>query len=134
MPHLLKLPQNHASRDFVVGDIHFKTQELHKSLQTLGFDQSVDRLIAVGDFTDRGPGMLDGLKLLGEPWFFCVRGNHAQLLIGAYRAKPPTSSERWRKMELCLSAKNSRLRSTVAWKSAVTPVSLRSSPLGLPGR
>lgn len=88
MPHLLKLPHNHAGRDFVVGDIHFKTRELHKGLQALGFDKSVDRLIAVGDLIDRGPGMLDGLKLLGEPWFFTVKGNHEQMLIDAYRANP----------------------------------------------
>lgn len=88
MPHLLKLPQNHVGRDFVVGDIHFKTIELHRGLKALGFDRSVDRLIAVGDLIDRGPGMLDGLKLLGEPWFYCVRGNHEQMLIDAYRANP----------------------------------------------
>jgi serine/threonine protein phosphatase 1 len=30
--------------------------------------------------------MLNGLKLLGEPWFFTVKGNHEQMLIDAYRA------------------------------------------------
>lgn len=88
MPHLLKLPKNLSGRDFVVGDIHFKTRELHRGLQALGFDRSVDRLIAVGDLIDRGPGMLNGLKLLGEPWFYTVRGNHEQMLIDAYRANP----------------------------------------------
>jgi serine/threonine protein phosphatase 1 len=88
MPHLLKLPKNLVGRDFVVGDIHFKTRELHRGLQALGFDRSVDRLIAVGDLIDRGPGMLDGLKLLGEPWFYTVMGNHEQMLIDAYRANP----------------------------------------------
>ncbi|MFG0863140.1 metallophosphoesterase [Pseudomonas sp. CJQ_13] len=88
MPHLLKLPQNHVGRDFVVGDIHFKTRELNRALKALSFDRSVDRLIAVGDLIDRGPGMLDGLKLLGEPWFFTVKGNHEQMLIDAYRANP----------------------------------------------
>ena len=73
---------------FVVGDIHFKTIELHKGLRALGFDSSIDRVIAVGDLIDRGPGMLDGLKLLGEPWFFCVQGNHEQMLINAYRENP----------------------------------------------
>ncbi|MBD8605193.1 metallophosphoesterase [Pseudomonas sp. CFBP 8771] len=88
MPHLLKLPLNRAGRDFVVGDIHFKTRELHRGLKALAFDETVDRLIAVGDLIDRGPGMLDGLKLLGEPWFFCAKGNHEQMLIDAYRANP----------------------------------------------
>jgi len=32
--------------------------------------------------------MLDGLKLLGEPWFFTVKGNHEHMLIDAYRANP----------------------------------------------
>ncbi|WP_323158819.1 metallophosphoesterase [Pseudomonas viridiflava] len=85
-PHLLKLPQNLVDRDFVVGGIHFKARELHKRLLALGFDKSVDRLIAEGDFIDRGLGMLDGLKLLGKPWFFTVKGNHEQMLIDAYRA------------------------------------------------
>lgn len=88
MPHLLKLPRNQAGRDFVVGDIHFKTIELHRALNALGFDQLVDRLIAVGDLIDRGPGMLDGLKLLAEPWFFTIKGNHEQMLVDAYRANP----------------------------------------------
>lgn len=42
----------------------------------------------MGDLIDRGPGMLDGLKLLGEPWFFTVKGNHEHMLIDAYRANP----------------------------------------------
>lgn len=87
-PQMLRLPANTHGRDFVVGDIHFKTIELHKALRTLNFDATVDRVIAVGDLIDRGPGVLDGLKLLGEPWFFCVRGNHEQMLIDAYEQTP----------------------------------------------
>ncbi|MDF2795370.1 MAG: hypothetical protein K0S85_3123, partial [Pseudomonas orientalis] len=30
MSLLLTLPQNHAGRDFIVGDIHFKIRELHR--------------------------------------------------------------------------------------------------------
>lgn len=85
---VLRLPRNERGRDFVVGDIHFKTIDLHKGLKALGFDSAVDRVIAVGDLIDRGPGVLDGLKLLGEPWFFSVLGNHEQMLTDAYRANP----------------------------------------------
>jgi len=85
---LLRLPRNELGRDFVVGDIHFKTIDLHKGLKALGFDSAVDRVIAVGDLIDRGPGVLDGLKLLGELWFFSVLGNHEQMLIDAFRANP----------------------------------------------
>lgn len=85
---ILRLPANHFGRDFVVGDIHFKTIDLHRGLHALGFDKAKDRVIAVGDVMDRGPGVLDGLKLLGEPWFFSVQGNHEQMLIAAYRENP----------------------------------------------
>lgn len=83
---VLQLPKNLRGRDFVVGDIHFKTTDLHRGLHALGFDKTKDRLIAVGDLIDRGPGVLDGLKLLSEPWFFSVQGNHERMLIDAYDA------------------------------------------------
>ena len=85
---VMRLPRNERGRDFVVGDIHFKTIDLHKGLTALGFDSAVDRVVAVGDVIDRGPGVLDGLKLLGESWFFTVKGNHEQMLIDAYRENP----------------------------------------------
>lgn len=85
---VMRLPRNERGRDFVVGDIHFKTIDLHKGLTALGFDKSVDRVVGVGDVIDRGPGVLDGLKLLGESWFFTVKGNHEQMLIDDYRENP----------------------------------------------
>mgnify|MGYP003407724926 FL=1 len=85
---VMRLPRNERGRDFVVGDIHFKTIDLHKGLTALGFDSAVDRVVAVGDVIDRGPSVLDGLKLLGESWFFTVKGNHEQMLIDAYRENP----------------------------------------------
>lgn len=88
MTKVIRIAKNATGRDFVVGDIHFKTIDLHRGLVSLGFDKTKDRLFAVGDVIDRGPGVLDGLKLLGEPWFFSVRGNHEQMLIDAYRQNP----------------------------------------------
>ncbi|WPN25395.1 metallophosphoesterase [Pseudomonas marginalis] len=85
---VLRLPRNEVGRDFVIGDIHFKSIDLYKGLMKLGFDKTIDRVIGVGDLIDRGPGVLDGLKLLGEPWFFSVQGNHEQMLINAYRENP----------------------------------------------
>lgn len=88
MGKVLKLARNDHGRDFVVGDIHFKTTDLHKGLNALSFDSTVDRVIAVGDLIDRGPGVLEGLTLLGEPWFHTVQGNHEWMLINAYRSNP----------------------------------------------
>lgn len=85
---VLQLEKNLHGRDFVVGDIHFKTTDLHRGLHALDFDRTKDRLVAVGDVIDRGPGVMDGLKLLGEPWFFSVQGNHERMLIDAYEANP----------------------------------------------
>jgi len=85
---VLRLPPNDIGRDFVIGDIHFKTIELYEGLKALDFDSAIDRVIAVGDLIDRGKGVLDGLKLLGEPWFLTVQGNHEQMLINAYRTNP----------------------------------------------
>ncbi len=88
MTKALRLSKNDLGRDFIVGDIHFKKIGLYKGLRALGFDSEIDRVIAVGDLIDRGPGVLDGLKLLGEPWFFTVQGNHERMLIEAYRDNP----------------------------------------------
>jgi serine/threonine protein phosphatase 1 len=88
MTTLLRLPVNEHGRDLIVGDVHFKTTDLHKALKALGFDSRVDRVIGVGDLIDRGPGVLDGLKLLGESWFHTILGNHEWMLIEAYRANP----------------------------------------------
>ncbi|AAN69286.1 MULTISPECIES: serine/threonine protein phosphatase [Pseudomonas] len=85
---ILHLPKNVRGRDFVVGDLHFKIQDLQRGLQALGFDQAIDRLIAVGDVIDRGPGVREVLQLLDEPWFYSVQGNHEQMLINAYHADP----------------------------------------------
>lgn len=60
---ILHLPKNVRGRDFVVGDLHFKIQDLQRGLQALGFDQAIDRLIAVGDVIDRGPGVREVLQL-----------------------------------------------------------------------
>ncbi|MBD8623415.1 metallophosphoesterase [Pseudomonas sp. CFBP 13727] len=85
---VLRLPPNEIGRDFVIGDIHFRTIVLYEGLEALDFDSAIDRVIAVGDLIDRGQGVLDGLKLLGEPWFLTVQGNHEQMLINAYRTNP----------------------------------------------
>jgi serine/threonine protein phosphatase 1 len=81
------LPRNEAGRDFVIGDIHFKTADLQRGLRSLDFDSKVGRVIGVGDLIGRGPRVLEGLKLLGESWFFEVQGNHEQMLIAALLRK-----------------------------------------------
>lgn len=71
------------NRTFFVGDIHAEYSQLMRQLEHMGFDFSSDRLIAVGDIIDRGPEPLETLRLLTEPWFFSVLGNHELMFLTA---------------------------------------------------
>lgn len=78
------LPPNLKGRDFVVGDLHGAYERLTQLLQHAQFDSSIDRLILVGDLVDRGPDSEKCMALLDEPWVFCVRGNHEQLMLDEF--------------------------------------------------
>jgi serine/threonine protein phosphatase 1 len=74
---------NHRGRDFVVGDLHGCLALLWRRLRALRFDPVDDRLFSVGDLTDRGPDSPGCLRLLRAPWFYAVRGNHEEMLLGS---------------------------------------------------
>ncbi len=44
------------------------------------FDKNIDRLFSVGDLIDRGPDSLKCLRLIDEPWFYPVVGNHEDMM------------------------------------------------------
>ncbi len=69
-------PANAHGTDFVVGDLHGHRGMLLDELERLGFDPTRDRLFCTGDLIDRGPDSFGTLKLILEPWFYWVRGNH----------------------------------------------------------
>lgn len=77
----VRIEENTLGRDFVAGDLHGHIELLMEALSYEGFDKSKDRLFSVGDLIDRGPESLRCLKLLDEPWFYAVRGNHEQMMI-----------------------------------------------------
>ena len=78
---ILKLESNKKGRDFVVGDLHGCYNALKKLLEKVDFNTKKDRLISVGDLIDRGPDSIKCLELLKKPWFYCVLGNHEDILI-----------------------------------------------------
>jgi len=84
--HVTIMP-NKKGRDFVVGDIHGQTPDLFQAMKDVAFDTKVDRLFSVGDVIDRGPDSLGAIKLLDEPWFYTVRGNHEQIAIEAIKSQ-----------------------------------------------
>jgi serine/threonine protein phosphatase 1 len=81
MHHIQRLPLSEHGRAFVCGDIHGCFSLLENELGQVGFDESEDRLICVGDLIDRGPESLRALEFLEKPWFYSVMGNHELMLL-----------------------------------------------------
>ena len=74
---------NVTGRDFVIGDLHGCYDKLMACLDDVDFDRRVDRVFSVGDLIDRGPDSERCLRLVHEPWFFAVMGNHEAMMIDA---------------------------------------------------
>lgn len=69
-------PINRQGRDYFVGDLHGHFSLLMKTLGRVGFDHDRDRLFCTGDLIDRGLQSPECIRLLSEPWFHSVTGNH----------------------------------------------------------
>ena len=76
--------RQHKGRIFFTTDLHGHYDLLHEQLKLVSFDSAKDILIIGGDLCDRGPDSQHVLDYLNEPWVYCIRGNHEQLLIDAY--------------------------------------------------
>ena len=94
----LRLPPNELGRDFLLGDLHGQTELLQASLTARGFDPSRDRVISVGDLVDRGPDSIGALRLIEEPWFFAVRGNHEVMMLDALATPENETNQTFWKM------------------------------------
>lgn len=75
--------RNLNGTDYFVGDIHGEYSKLMDGLCKIGFNYNTDRLFSVGDIVDRGDDSLKCLTLLEEPWFYCIKGNHEQMMLDA---------------------------------------------------
>ena len=83
-PRVAFLPKNDKGRDFIVGDLHGCRRDLEVLMVASGFNPTRgDRMFSTGDLIDRGPDSLGCLGLLRQPWFYCVLGNHEQMLLRA---------------------------------------------------
>ena len=87
--NILTLPENTKGRDFFVGDLHGCYDLLMHHLNLINFDFFADRMISVGDLTDRGPSSEECVQLINESWFYAVRGNHEDMCIGVHRGGWP---------------------------------------------
>lgn len=79
------IQKNENGRDFVIGDIHAHKNKFLRALESVNFDESKDRLFAIGDLIDRGRQPLYILKLLQDKdWFFSTIGNHEQQIFNRF--------------------------------------------------
>lgn len=81
---LKTLEPNLHGRDYVIGDLHGSYSAFTNLLRNIKFDESVDRIISVGDLVDRGPNSLQCLQLLRKPWFHAVFANHEQMMVDKF--------------------------------------------------
>lgn len=82
---------NSTGNIFVVGDIHGEITKFNAKLKEISFDKEKDLMLSVGDLIDRGEDSLACLRLIKEPWFMPVVGNHEQM---AFDAVTENSDER----------------------------------------
>ena len=68
-------------RKFICGDLHGNIDALNRKLLEIDFEFNEDIMFSVGDLIDRGLDSMRCLRLLKEPWFHAVRGNHEDLMI-----------------------------------------------------
>lgn len=81
---------------FFVGDIHGQYDLLMQAMKDVGFDPSKGHILfSVGDLIDRGPQNMECLKLLDEPWFFAVRGNHEDFMIRTVLENSEDAENMW---------------------------------------
>ena len=95
LPLVRALPSNQKGRDFVVGDLHGCIAEFETLLKRLKFDFQKDRMFSVGDLVDRGRDSMACLRLLNEPWFFAVKGNHEDMMLAAVASNLRSGAENW---------------------------------------
>lgn len=79
----VNLPFNDKGRDFAISDLHGCYDELMQKMRDVSFDKSLDRLFSSGDLVDRGDKSFECLKLIVEPWFYSVMGNHEKMMCQA---------------------------------------------------
>ncbi|XOV79989.1 MAG: metallophosphoesterase [Aestuariibacter sp.] len=94
---MIQLLQINFDQLFLVGDTHGQYDLLMAALRDAGFDRNKGHiLVSVGDLIDRGPDSVKMLQLLAQPWFYCVMGNHEQMLLDSLDNDSDTCvTDRW---------------------------------------
>ena len=78
------LEPNLRGSDYVIGDLHGSLSCFNNLLANIKFDETVDRIISVGDLCDRGPNSFQCLQLLYKSWFHATFANHEKMMLNAF--------------------------------------------------
>ena len=68
-------------RFLVMGDIHGCLKEFNELVEKMQYEQGRDRLVLLGDLTDKGPDSLGVVRRARELGAMCIRGNHDDKVI-----------------------------------------------------
>ncbi|KAH0565541.1 hypothetical protein GP486_001074 [Trichoglossum hirsutum] len=79
------LGEDGERRLVVVGDVHGCKDELVKLLHKMSFNPKSDHLVLAGDLIKKGPDSIGVIDLARQLKASCVRGNHEDRVLLAYR-------------------------------------------------
>lgn len=73
--------EGNKGRFLVMGDIHGCLDEFNKLVDKMEYQPDRDRLVLLGDLTDKGPDSLGVVRRARELGAMCIRGNHDDKVI-----------------------------------------------------
>ncbi len=79
---------------FSIGDVHGCRGHLERLLDIIPWQPSVDRLVFMGDYIDRGPESREVVEIVSDlarkhPRVTCLKGNHEQMLMNYLEGNDP---------------------------------------------
>ena len=85
-------------RTLVISDIHGEIELFEKLLNIVQYDPTVDQLILLGDYVDRGPNsmaVVEKVIRLKEQGALVLKGNHEDMMIKALTLNDENSWKHW---------------------------------------
>jgi hypothetical protein len=104
-----------VGRTLIVGDVHGCSGELETLLEQVGFVESTDRLVLVGDLVARGPDSHGTLALVRRLGALSVRGNHENKLLAWRHTQEPLGTEHARVAQALTDEEWAQLEAMPLW-------------------
>lgn len=75
-----------GGRQIVIGDVHGQYAALNQLLEAIAPGED-DRIYFLGDLVDRGPDSAAVVELVRHHDYYCLRGNHEEMMMAAFSQK-----------------------------------------------